>query len=92
MKTFGDLKIGDVFYDIVMDMFNNRKVFYINKIIDISHIPGGCISYRWTDNEGENGRTVFTESEINLTIFDTTSGVVHIANVNDLLKYLNENV
>ena len=91
MKTFGDLKVGDVFYDIMMDMFDGRRVFYVNKIIEILHVSGGCIIYRWIDNEGGNGRTVFTESEINLTIFDK-DGIVHMVNANDLLKYLNENI
>ena len=86
MKTFKDLKVGDVFYDVVIDIFDNQRRFYVNKIIDISHIPGGCISYRWIDNEGGSGRTTFNKFEINRTIFED-GDIVHIVNANDLLKY-----
>ena len=91
MKTFKDLKVGDVFYDFAIDMFDGKRLFYINKIIEILHIPEGCISYRWIDNEGGSGRTTFNEFELNLTTFNE-DGIVHMVNANDLLKYLNENV
>lgn len=91
MKTFKDLKVGDVFFDCVPEnsVINETK-FYVNTIIDVLYFDN-CRVYKWEDDEGGMGNSTFYNSELDLSK-RTYINITSIADVNYLLKYLNENV
>lgn len=86
MKTFKDLKIGDIFFDCV----ENEVKLYINTITKVLDFDN-CRVYQWVDDEGGIGNSTFYNSELDLSK-RTYINITSIADVNYLLKYLNENV
>lgn len=86
MKTFKDLKIGDIFFDCI----ENETKVYINTITNVLYFDN-CRVYQWEDDEGGMGSSTFYNSEFDLSE-RTIPGATSIADINYLLKYLNENV
>lgn len=86
MKTFKDLKIGDIFFDCV----ENEVKLYINTITNVLYFDN-CRVYQWIDDEGGMGNSTFYNSELDLSK-RTYINITSIADVNYLLKYLNENI